>query len=113
MTRRAACAVAGIHHTQLYRWMHASAPFRTAIEKAEGRAEATFSARVSQAAGKGTWQAAAWWLERRRPEEYARRQQVDFRFELEAEIRKLALEAGVDAKELLAEAERIVRGLER
>jgi len=31
---------------------------------------------IQKAAGKGNWQAAAWWLERRRPNDYARRDTV-------------------------------------
>jgi hypothetical protein len=110
MTRRAACALADIHHTQLYRWLRASAPLRTAVEKAEGRAEAMYSARIAQASGKGTWQAGAWWLERRRPDDYARRTQVDFVFD--AEVRKVAEAMGADADAMVAEAERIVTKLE-
>jgi hypothetical protein len=110
MTRRAACAYGGFHHTQLYRWMRTSAPLRTAVEKAEGRAEATYLAQIARAATNGTWQAAAWWLERRLPSEFGQRARLDVHVELEAEVRRLALEAGVDYETALAEAERVLKG---
>jgi hypothetical protein len=48
----------------------------TAIEKAEGEAEATYTKIVADAAVKN-WTAAAWWLERRRPDDFARRERVE------------------------------------
>jgi hypothetical protein len=49
------------------------------IEQAEAAFEASRVAIVKTAADTGTWQAAAWWLERRRPEEWSRhdRQRTD------------------------------------
>jgi hypothetical protein len=48
----------------------------TSIEKAEGEAEAVYTRIVADAAVKN-WTAAAWWLERRRPEDFARRERVE------------------------------------
>lgn len=49
------------------------------IEEAEARFEASRVAIVKTAADTGTWQAAAWWLERRKPDEWSRhdRQRTD------------------------------------
>ena len=44
--------------------------FAAAIKKAEADAVARNVALIQKAAQDGTWQAAAWWLERRHPQEY-------------------------------------------
>ena len=50
----------------------------TAVEKAEDEAEATYTALVAEAAvDPKNWTAAAWWLERRRPDHFARRERVE------------------------------------
>ncbi len=78
-TFRAACLRAGISHTTLYGWIERGrngeaeyADFLAAIEKAEGNAITRNLAVINKAAHDGTWQAAAWWLERRYPQEYGR-----------------------------------------
>jgi transposase len=76
-TRRAAAAYAQIDHATFYRWIDADATFRDAVEKAEADAEARAVAIVVKAAQMGTWQAAAWWLERRRRNEFALQQKVE------------------------------------
>ncbi len=53
-----------------YRWLYADATFRDTVEKAEADAEARAVAIVIRAAQNGTWQAATWWLEHRRREDY-------------------------------------------
>ena len=105
-TRRAAAGHAGIHHATLYRWMDADATFRDEVEKAENVAEAKATVLVQKAAFEGQWTAAAWWLERRRPEQYGRRVAVDV--SIKDEIAKLAAEYGIDPDEAIAEAERIL-----
>lgn len=76
MTRRAASAHAGIHHSTFYRMIADDATLATEVEKAEAHAEGTYTAIVAEAAGKN-WTAAAWWLERRRPADYAKREKVE------------------------------------
>ena len=71
-TRRASCAVAGISQETLARWLAENADFRDTVEKAEGEAEARNLA-VIQDATKTTWQAAAWWLERKHKAEWSSR----------------------------------------
>jgi hypothetical protein len=76
-TRKAACHYAGIGVQTLDDWRDRFRDFRDAIEKAEGDAEVRMVAQIAQAAQTGTWQAAAWWLERRRPDDYARRERIE------------------------------------
>jgi len=79
MTRRAASGFAGFSKTTLYRMIDADdGTLVTAIEKAEAEAEAEYSAIIArEAAVPKNWQAAAWWLERRHPQDYARRERVE------------------------------------
>lgn len=71
-----AAEVAGIGKSTFYRWMNADEPefreFREAVKKAEAEAEARDVGMVRVAA-RSTWQAAAWWLERKFPERWGRR----------------------------------------
>jgi hypothetical protein len=76
-TRRAAAQYAEIDHATLYRWLEDDATFRDAVEKAEADSEVRFVAQVAQAATGGTWQAAAWWLERRRGVDWKRQETVE------------------------------------
>ena len=76
-TRRAAAAYAEVSHETFYRWFNDDITFRDAVEKAEADAEARAVAIVIRAAQGGTWQAAAWWLERRRQDTYALKAKVE------------------------------------
>jgi pyruvate/2-oxoglutarate dehydrogenase complex dihydrolipoamide acyltransferase (E2) component len=94
-TRKAACHYAGIEERTFQRWMQHSVAFVASIEKAESDAEVRMVAQIAKAAQDGTWQAAAWWLERRRSDDYARREKVD----LEVYVRQRARELGLDENE--------------
>lgn len=107
-TRRAAAGAAGINPATFYRWLD-DASFRDAVEKAEAKAEAAYTAAVANAIPTN-WQAAAWWLERRKFADYARRDQVNVAIDLQATIRQVAAELGVEESEAVAEAERILAG---
>lgn len=50
--------------------------FYEEVEAAESRAEARFVTMISKAAEEN-WQAAAWWLERKYPERWGRKDKVD------------------------------------
>lgn len=71
-TRRAACAAGNISQETFARWLADNADFMDAVEKAEGEAELRNLA-VIQDATKTTWQAAAWWLERKHKAEWSSR----------------------------------------
>ena len=80
-TRAASAAYGGIDESTLYRWIArgeaatrgAYSEFRKAIKEAESAAEIRNVALIQKAAQE-TWTAAAWWLERRKPDDWARRE---------------------------------------
>ena len=82
-TRAAAAQAAGIEPDTLRVWMRqgeqqATGRHRTlarTVEQAEAQAETEAVAEIRAAWKRGEWRAAAWWLERRRPETY--REQKD------------------------------------
>lgn len=67
-----ACKYAQISERTFYEWMANKPQFSQAIKEAEGKAAITWLAKIEKAASEGTWQAAAWKLERRYPNEYGR-----------------------------------------
>lgn len=101
-------AVADIAPATFYRMLEDDT-FRDAVEKAEGEAEATYTAVVAQAAPK-SWQAAAWWLERRKHMDFAQHQRVEMVVDFRKEVEALAAERGLDPETVMAEAEAILRG---
>jgi hypothetical protein len=107
-TRRAAAGAAGVGHATFYRWLE-DETFRDEVEKAEAKAEAAYTAAVAAAVPK-SWQAAAWWLERRRHEDYAQRTRVDMKIDVKAEARKIAEELGLNEQEVLDEVNAILAG---
>jgi hypothetical protein len=108
MTRRAASGSAGFSKSTLYRMLEEDdGTLRDAIESAEADAEATYTSVVAMATPH-SWQAAAWWLERRKHEDYALRQKVDMSIDIRRAAEKVAEEAGLDPETVLAEANRIL-----
>lgn len=76
-----ACAYAGIGTSTYYRWMQRSkehdspviyVEFREAVQRARAEAEIRNVGLVQRAASDGTWQAAAWFLERSHPRKWGR-----------------------------------------
>lgn len=109
-TRRAASSLADIHNTTFYRWMEDDAAFRSAVEKAEAEAEAFYLGAVLKAAADPkTWTAAAWWLERRKNADYARRDKVEMTVDLRKEAEQLAAEMGLDPAAVMAELDGILK----
>lgn len=72
-TRAAAAGIGGIGQETFYSWMRENPEFRESIKKAEAEAEAAHVAIIRQAGIDGTWQASAWWLERRRHDAWGRK----------------------------------------
>jgi hypothetical protein len=81
-----AARYAGIDRKTFYNWMERGAgddaeplyrEFREAVEEAKAAAEVRAVLRITQAANDGTWQAAAWWLERTRPKQWGRQDRTE------------------------------------
>lgn len=109
-TRRAACAYGGVDEKTLANWMRRYSDFSDAVKEAEASAEVGHVARIAQAAASGTWTASAWWLERRRPDDWGRKDKLD----ITATIRRLVRDAGLGEEaeaEALAEAEHFLTEL--
>jgi len=109
-TRLASAASAGITQRTFERWMARFDGFVEAVEKAEAEAELAHVATIKAASEGGTWQASAWWLERRRSDDWGKRDRV----EIISSVRDLARRAGLSAEdEALAvqEAEQVLAEL--
>ena len=81
-----AAKYAGVSSTTFYKWMalgdgdNAESPyreFREAVENARAIAEVRNIGLIQQAATNGTWQAAAWYLERTAPARWGRRSALE------------------------------------
>lgn len=107
-TRKTACLLAGVGQRTFEGWLHRYRGFCAAVEKAEAEAEATHVANIKTAAAGGSWTASAWWLERRRHEDWGKKD----RLEITATIRQLVRAAGLGEDieaEAVAEAESILK----
>ena len=110
-----AAAAAGVHRSTYYRWLErgkeaSSGKYRDffeAVERANGEAEVSMVAIIRKAAI-DKWLAAAWLLERRFPQRWARRYLVDVEQFLPREAEKLAREQGKDPTALLAKAKELL-----
>lgn len=71
-TFKLACDYAGITEDTFSNWRKRYSDFSDAIKEAEGGAAVGWLAKIEKAANEGTWQAAAWKLERRYPHDYGR-----------------------------------------
>jgi hypothetical protein len=82
LTYERACGLAGVSYQSLRNWIARGGQetegeyfdFLDALKKAEAQAEAVCLQRIHKAAQGGQWQAAAWILERRYPEQWGRRE---------------------------------------
>jgi hypothetical protein len=62
----------GVTYETFNEWRKHKPSFSEALQEAEGRAAIGWLTKIEHAATQGTWQAAAWKLERRYPDEYGR-----------------------------------------
>lgn len=67
-----AAAYGGVAYETFNGWRKRYVQFSEALKAAEGRAVVGWLAKIEKAASDGTWQAAAWKLERRYPTIYGR-----------------------------------------
>jgi transposase len=105
-TRRAASAYGGIDEDTLGRWLRRFADFADAIKAAEAQAEVAHVANIAQAAKDGTWQASAWWLERRQHAAWGKVDRVEIEIRRAAE--RVAQQTGADPEWLVKRAAEIV-----
>src|SRR5260221_12746645 len=77
LTHEQAAASAGITRETLRQWRNAKLAFSADLEKAEITGMSARLERIQMAAKDGAWQADAWWLERRFPDQWGRRERVD------------------------------------
>jgi hypothetical protein len=106
-TRTAAFEAAGVSRARISTYMRSFVTFRDAVTQAEAQAEIRATVTVRQAI-ENDWKAASWWLERRRHDDWGRRDRLD----LIATVRMLAREHGLtgdEEREAVAEAVRITR----
>lgn len=116
-TRTVAAQAAGVGWSTFMGWLAegrtqtagAKRDLLDAVEKAEALAVQA-SVGVVRHAARDSWQAAAWWLERRYPDDYARRDRVPVEQLAEREAERLSQQLGVSKEEILAEAQRILAG---
>ena len=71
-TYKLACNFAGISEDTFALWRKKIPEFDTDVVQAEGAGAVGWLAKIEKAANDGTWQAAAWKLERRYPQQYGR-----------------------------------------
>lgn len=76
LMRTDSCTLSDISYETFTQWMKKS-EFSEAIKKAELRCKER-NVSIIQKAAITTWQAAAWWLERKMPEEFALKSKVEF-----------------------------------
>lgn len=67
-----AAQAVGVGRSTLMRWKKEDQDFRDTLKKAEAQSHVSMVSVITKAA-KDDWKAAAWWLERRYPQRYARR----------------------------------------
>lgn len=107
VTRTAAAESNGIPRETLSRWMARNITFRHAVLSAESAAEVRMTITLRQA-GETDWKAALAWLERRRPDDWARQDRI----EIISSVHQLARREGWDAAEealAVEEVERMLR----
>lgn len=76
-TKRLAALYGGISDTTFQDWQSRFPDFSAQVKKAEARAAIRWLARIEDAANGGSWQAAAWKLERLYRQEYGRHMKAE------------------------------------
>lgn len=111
-----AAAAAGVHRATFFRWLARGTEtgsglyfeFLQAVRQAEAEAEEIAVTIIREAALDGAWQAAAWFLERKFPERWSRRDKVDVDVFLRSHAERIAKEQGLEVEEVIEEARRLL-----
>lgn len=77
-TRAAAAGSAGVHRSTFFDWMAKDPEFAEQVEIAEEAAHGIYANRLAAQARAGSVRATAFWLERRRPDSWRERREVEF-----------------------------------
>ena len=92
--RKTAAALAGVDESTFYKWMKRGEKaksgkyfqFVQSVKRAEEKAKAYHLQQIRKAAENGSWQASAWYLERKHYKEWGRKQQVDMTADVKQEV---------------------------
>lgn len=92
--RKTAAALAGVSERTFYSWIKKAESHKTgkyvqflqSVKKAEEKAKAYHLQQIRKASENGSWQASAWYLERKHPQEWGRRQQIDMDAQVKAKV---------------------------
>lgn len=114
--REVAAQYAGISKGTFYHWMELGESqaegkykdFFDSVKKAEADAEAGSVAIIRKAAVEN-WQAAAWYLERKHPDRWAKKETIRLDIDLRREVERIAQEQGLDPAEVLKEADAVLK----
>lgn len=106
-TRGTSARASGISPDTFSIWMTKYSDFSEAVKEAEQQAVSKYLKYIETAADKGSWQAAAWVLERRHYQEWGRKD----RLEVVNSVRQLATSSGVDEDAAVRQAEQILKEL--
>lgn len=112
LSRTIAAEAVGIDRETIRNWAARSVSFRGQLAQAEAEGESMLVGIVLGAAAKrlpNTWQAAAWLLERTRPERYGQRARLEVSVDIQEEIRIMAAELGMAPESVSAEVDSFLR----
>jgi hypothetical protein len=107
-SRRDAYGFAGINADTFHEWIKRDTEFTEAVEKAECEAAVHYTTIIIQAADKKNWQAAAWWLERKRPDDFGRKDRTTISGDA---ANPLKVETKIDHTLTDTQLERVLRNL--
>jgi transposase len=105
-TFRLACQYAGIDHETYTRWRERYVDFADAVKEAEGGAVVGWLDKIDKAASDGSWQAAAWKLERRYPDDFGRRDRIDQTVEHSGKVETQVITLRIDRGDSEGDLER-------
>jgi len=106
-TMESAAGYAGISRMTLWEWKRDVPALALLMEQAETFAEQSLVDDI-RTAGRTTWQASAFLLERRWAKRWARRDKTDVTIETKRYAKQLADKYGLDEAEIIARAEELV-----
>lgn len=105
-TRTAAAESVGVPRARLWQWLIDNETFRDEVVAAEAEAEARCVGILSKAVRDGDTQSARWWLERRRSDDWGRRERIDvYEYQqVRREAERIAAELKIPVDQVLRES---------